>query len=157
MDASREPLQALCARRRRTSEGLDTWDKFVRRTDLWVALRVQFRAPRALRVGEERVRSAVPVATTAPHSTRGASALPDSRKILPSAEDARGTGGGTPAATEGAREPRRSEVGQGLRAKYREWASGSLRTTPVTLDYAVRAAEGARAPTAGRDLPDDGV
>src|SRR5205809_6008216 len=65
MAASREPPQALCARRRRTNEGLDgTWDKFVRYTDLCVALRVQFCAPRVVRAGEERVRSALPVANT---------------------------------------------------------------------------------------------
>ena len=69
MGASREPPQApcarLCARWWRTSEGLDgTWDKFVRCTDLCVTLRVQFRAPCGVRAGEERVRSAVPVANT---------------------------------------------------------------------------------------------
>src|SRR3989442_11456597 len=57
-DASREPPQALCARQRRTSEGLGgTWNKFVRCSDLRLTLRVQFRAPCGVRAGEERVRS----------------------------------------------------------------------------------------------------
>src|SRR5437867_3475541 len=123
-DASREPPQALCARQRRTSEGLGgTWNKFVRCTDLRLTLRVQFRAPCGVRAGEERVRSAVPVANT----------------------------------TEGAHDPRSSEAGQTIRAECREWTSDSLRTTPVTLGCAARDAEGPRTPTAGRDLPDDGL
>lgn len=101
-----------------------------------------FRRTRALKNRIDGIRKRTS-GTTAPHSARGASALPDSRKTRPSAETLENSRrhASRHRGDASAAEPRGSAE---ISGRIRRSGISSLRTTPATFDSTTPDAEGPR-------------